>query len=98
MSFWLPQATTSASESDYLIIALVLTSGAILLLVFGLIFLYLIKYRAGSADRGHRIRKTWRLEIAWTTITLLIVSFLGSKPSSSDEERLEPFFGHRLTP
>jgi type I restriction enzyme S subunit len=27
-----------------------------------------------------------------------IVSFLGSKPSSSDEERLEPFFGHRLTP
>jgi hypothetical protein len=28
----------------------------------------------------------------------LIVSFLGSKPSSSDEERLEPFFGHRLTP
>jgi hypothetical protein len=29
---------------------------------------------------------------------VLIVSFLGSKPSSSDEERLEPFFGHRLTP
>ena len=28
----------------------------------------------------------------------LIVSFLGSKPSSSDEERLEPFFSHRLTP
>jgi capsular polysaccharide transport system ATP-binding protein len=28
----------------------------------------------------------------------LIVSFLGSKPSSSDEQRLEPFFGHRLTP
>jgi hypothetical protein len=24
--------------------------------------------------------------------------FWGSKPSSSDEERLEPFFGHRLTP
>ena len=24
--------------------------------------------------------------------------FLGSKPSSSDEERLEPFFSHRLTP
>jgi hypothetical protein len=24
----------------------------------------------------------------------LIVSFLGSKPSSSDEERLEPFFSH----
>jgi cytochrome c oxidase subunit 2 len=73
MSFWLPQATTSAAESDYLIVALVLTSGAILLLVFGLIFRYLIKYRARSnADRGHLIKKTWRLEIAWTTVTLLI--------------------------
>jgi hypothetical protein len=31
-------------------------------------------------------------------VAALIVSFLGSKPSSSDEERLEPFFNHRLTP
>jgi hypothetical protein len=31
-------------------------------------------------------------------LSVLIVSFLGSKPSSSDEQRLEPFFGHRLTP
>jgi predicted small integral membrane protein len=36
--------------------------------------------------------------ILMTMLGVLIVSFLGSKPSSSDEQRLEPFFGHRLTP
>lgn len=70
---WLPQAATSAAESDYLIFALVLASGAILSLVFGLILLYLFKYRADSgADRGGVSEKTWRIEIAWTSATLVI--------------------------
>ena len=73
MSFLLPQATTSAPEVDYLIIALVLCSAAILALVFGLILRYMIKYRAGSTiDRGAPGSKTWRFEIAWTTATLVI--------------------------
>jgi heme/copper-type cytochrome/quinol oxidase subunit 2 len=73
MRFWLPQATTSAAEVDYLILALLLTSCAILALVFGLILLYMIKYRAGSdIDRGVLAEKTWRLEAAWTVATLLI--------------------------
>jgi cytochrome c oxidase subunit II len=73
MRFWLPQATTSAAEVDYLILALLLTSCAILALVFGLILLYMIKYRAGSdIDRGVLADKTWRLEAAWTVATLLI--------------------------
>jgi cytochrome c oxidase subunit 2 len=73
MRFWLPQATTSAAEVDYLILALLLTSCAILALVFGLILLYMIKYRAGSdIDRGVLPEKTWRLETAWTVATLLI--------------------------
>lgn len=73
MSFWLPQATTSAAEVDYLILALLLASCAILALVFGLILLYMIKYRAGSAiDRGALAKKTWRLETAWTVATLFI--------------------------
>src|SRR5437867_4451712 len=70
---WLPEAATSAAESDYLIFALVLASAAVLSLVFGLILLYLFKYRAGSgADRGGVSKKTWRIEIAWTSATLLI--------------------------
>jgi cytochrome c oxidase subunit 2 len=73
MNLWLPQATTDAAEVDYLIIALVLVSCAVLALVFGLILLYMIKYRAGSGvDRGAPPEKTWRLEIAWTVATLLI--------------------------
>lgn len=71
--FWLPQASTSAPESDYLMLALVLAAGLVLALVFGLIFIYLFKYRAGSKiDRGQIMKKTWRLEVAWTTGTLLI--------------------------
>jgi cytochrome c oxidase subunit II len=72
MRFWLPQATIDAAEIDYLILALVLVSCAILALVFGLIWVYMIKYRAGSKiDRGILAEKTWRLETAWTVATLL---------------------------
>jgi cytochrome c oxidase subunit II len=73
MRFWLPQATTSAPEVDYLILALVLVSCLILTLVFGLIFLYAFKYRAGSnVNRSVLGTKSWRLEITWTVVTLLI--------------------------
>jgi cytochrome c oxidase subunit 2 len=73
MSFWLPQATIDATEVDYLILALFLVSCAILALVFGLIWIYMIKYRAGSKiDRGVLAEKTWRLETAWTVATLVI--------------------------
>ncbi len=76
MRFWLPEASTSAPEIDHLIIALLLISGAVLALVFGLILLYAFKYRAGSGvDRGALAKKTWRLETAWTAATL--VAFFG---------------------
>lgn len=73
MTSWLPQATTSAPEIDYLILALFLTSCLILALVFGLVLLYAIKYRASSEiDRGELSTKSWRFEISWTFATLLI--------------------------
>jgi cytochrome c oxidase subunit 2 len=72
MTLWLPEATTSAPEVDYLILALVLISCAVLALVFGLLLLYTFKYRAGSSvDRRTLAKKTWRLETAWTVATLL---------------------------
>lgn len=72
MRFWLPEATTSAPEVDYLILALVLISCVVLALVFGLLLLYMFKYRAGSSvNRGALAKKTWRLETAWTAATLL---------------------------
>ncbi|MGH6852553.1 MAG: cytochrome c oxidase subunit II, partial [Methylocella sp.] len=73
MSFWFPQATIDAAEIDYLLLALLLVSCAILALVFGLIWVYMIKYRAGSKiDRGVLAEKTWRLETAWTVATLVV--------------------------
>ena len=61
-----------APEIDDLIIVLVLISCAVLALVFGLMLLYMFKYRAGSViDRGAMAKKTWRLETAWTAATLL---------------------------
>ncbi len=73
MRLWLPAASTSASEVDWLLIALLLISVAVLVLVFGLMLLYMVRYRAGSGlDRGAIAQKTWRLETAWTTATLLV--------------------------
>ena len=76
MTLWLPEATTTAPEVDYLILAMLLISCAVLALVFGLMLLYVIKYRAGSGiDRGALAKKTWRLETSWTVATL--IAFFG---------------------
>jgi cytochrome c oxidase subunit II len=72
MKLWLPEASSNAQESDFLILALLLISCAVLALVFGLMLLYMFKYRAGSGiDRGALAKKTWRLESGWTVATLL---------------------------
>jgi cytochrome c oxidase subunit II len=71
VNLWLTAASHNASQVDYLIFALLLISCAVLALVFGLMLLYMFKYRAGSKlDRGTLPRKTWRLEAAWTAATL----------------------------
>lgn len=73
MNFSLPAASAMAPEVDHLLLALLLVSCAILALVFGLMLLYVIKYRASNAlDRGAIAKKTWRVETAWTAATLLI--------------------------
>ena len=72
----LPQASRMAPRIDWLIIGLLIISVAVLLLVFGLMLLYIVRYRHNSnIDRGKIAEKTWRLEIGWTAATLLC--FLG---------------------
>jgi cytochrome c oxidase subunit 2 len=69
----LPEASTAAAESDALFLALLLISVAVLALVFGLIWTYVIRYRAGSpVDRGEISQKSWIFEISWTVATLLV--------------------------
>ncbi len=69
----LPDASTNSTELDHLMAALLAVSGAVLLLVFGLMLTYVIRYRASSPiDRGCLTDKSWRFEIAWTSATLII--------------------------
>ena len=72
----LPRASQLASESDWLIASLLGISLLVLLLVLGLMFIYVIRYRDNSGvDRGDIAGKTWRIETAWTAATL--VAFFG---------------------
>ncbi len=69
----LPAASVQASESDALLVALLIVTGAVLALVFGLMILYIARYRAGSTlDRGSLGEKSWRFEIGWTAATLVV--------------------------
>jgi cytochrome c oxidase subunit II len=73
MTPWLAAASSNSGEVDRLICALLAISLAVLALVFGLMFRYVVKYRAGSPlDRGTVSEKTWRIETAWTVGTLLV--------------------------
>jgi cytochrome c oxidase subunit 2 len=52
------------------------TAIAVLLLLFILLFTFAIRYRATNAvDRDHRIRKSWKWEVSWTVVTMVV--FLG---------------------
>lgn len=73
MNLTLTAASANALETDRLLLALLILSGAILLLVFSLLLRYVVKYRASSPlDRGAINNKTWTFETAWTSATLLL--------------------------
>ena len=72
MSIFTPAASVNAHEVDSLLTALLVISGAVLVLVFGMLLLYMFRYREGSkAERGGVDQKSWRLEASWTGATLL---------------------------
>ena len=76
MRLWLPEASANAGELDGLLLALLGITAAVLFLVFGLIWLYAIRYRAShKMHRGEPGKKTWRFETAWTVATL--IAFFG---------------------
>lgn len=72
MNFTLPAASNFAAETDHILIALLVLSGGMLALVFGMMLTFAFRYRANSPlDRGKIMEKTWRLETAWTTAIML---------------------------
>ncbi len=69
----LPAASSTAQETDYLLFALIGGTLLVLGLVFGLMLLYIVKYRHGTlASRGGSNDKSWRFEVSWTAATLVI--------------------------
>jgi len=69
----LPSASVNAVEIDWLMAALLGVTMAVLALVFGLMLLYVVRYRHSSTlDRGDVAKKTWRIEVGWTTATLVL--------------------------
>jgi cytochrome c oxidase subunit 2 len=73
MNLTLTSASVNSSEVDALLAGLLVISLAVLTLVFGLIWTYVIRYRAGNTeDRGPIGEKSWRIEIGWTTATLAV--------------------------
>ena len=74
---FLPHSASSiAPQIDWLYIGLLLIAGAALALVFGLMILFCVRYRAGSTvPRGAPPQKTWYWEVGWTTATL--IAFIG---------------------
>jgi cytochrome c oxidase subunit 2 len=70
--FWHSGTSLHGDDVDLLFAGLLLTSAFVLGLLFFLLALFCVRYRASSsADRGHRIRKSWHWEVGWTTASML---------------------------
>lgn len=78
MSFWPETASTLAQRIDGIFAGLLVLSGAILLLVVGLLLGFAVRYRRGSpAPRGPMPEVVSReFEIGWTSATLFLFVFL----------------------
>jgi cytochrome c oxidase subunit 2 len=74
---FLPHTASSIAPAiDRLYIGLLLIATAILALVFGLMLVFCVRYRAGSGvRRGAPPQKTWHWEVGWTSVSLF--AFLG---------------------
>jgi cytochrome c oxidase subunit 2 len=70
--FWQPGNSLHAADVDLLFAGLLISSLFVLGLLFFMLLSFAVRYRAGSsADRDHRIKKSWRWEVTWTTATLI---------------------------
>lgn len=69
--FWPTTAAISGDVVNSLFVVELLLCGLILLLVFGLMFWFCLRYRRGSsASRADPTQKSWVWEIGWTAATL----------------------------
>jgi cytochrome c oxidase subunit II len=74
--FWHAGVSPHGGDVDLLFTGLLLASSLVLGLLFFLLALFCIRYRAGNRiDRGDRAGKSWHWEVSWTAASLF--AFLG---------------------
>ncbi len=74
--FWRPGLSPHGGDVDLLFAGLLITTSLVLGLLFFLLVLFCVRYRAGNpVDRGNRESKSWHWEVAWTAASMLC--FLG---------------------
>ena len=84
--FSIPEATTHAAQVDRIFTLLLLLSGATVVVVFGLMLIFAVRYRRGSAAKRGPLPEivSREFEIGWTTATLFTFGFLFWWASSAD--------------
>jgi cytochrome c oxidase subunit 2 len=74
--FWQPGVSPYGGDVDLLFVGLVVASSLVLGLLFFLLALFCVRYRAGNnVNRENKESKSWRWEVGWTSVSL--ISFLG---------------------
>jgi len=83
---WPEAASGVAAQVDRMTLVLLAISGAILLLVFGLLLGFAIRYRRGSAAQRGALPKivSREVEVGWTVATLLLALFLFAWAASTE--------------
>ena len=70
--FWHPGVSPHGGDVDLLFAGLLLASSLVLGLLFFLLALFCVRYRASNpVERGDRIRKSWHWEVSWTAASFL---------------------------
>ena len=74
--FWQAGVSPYGGDVDLLFVGLLIASSLVLGLLFFLLALFCVRYRAGNpVDRENQESKSWHWEVGWTTASL--VCFLG---------------------
>ena len=70
--FWHPGVSPHGGDVDLLFAGLLFASALVLGLLFFLLALFCVRYRASNAiDRGHQTSKSWHWEVSWTAASFV---------------------------
>ena len=85
-AFSLPEASSHAVRVDHIFYGLLVLSGLTMLVVFGLVIIFAVRYRRGSAARRGPLPEivSREFEIGWTSATLFLFVFLFWWAASAD--------------